>query len=71
MAKAPTPLRIAIAADGRTQREIAALVDIDETRFSRIVNGMHCDDGTRADIAKALGREKSELWPVDDEAEAA
>lgn len=71
MAKAPTPLRLAIATSGITQREIAAVSGIEATRLSRIVNGLHCDEATRETIADVLGREKTELWPIDDEAEAA
>jgi hypothetical protein len=64
MARNPTPLRMAIVLSGRTQREIAAEIDgIDETRLSRIVNGLQCDDRIRERIAAVLGREKTELWP--------
>lgn len=69
--KAPTPLRLAIAASGITQRNLADQIGLDETRLSRIVNGMQCDQATCQDIAKALGREKTELWPVDEEIKAA
>lgn len=71
MARNPTPLRMAIIVSGLTQREVAAESGIEVTRLSRIVNGLHCDEATRETIADVLGREKTELWPVDDEAEAA
>lgn len=63
MAKNPTPLRLAIVQSGRSQREIAELVGISESRLSLIVNGLHCNDATRAAIADALGRSVDELFP--------
>lgn len=59
----PTPLKRAIFESGRVQREIARDLDMDPARLSRIVNGLHCDDGTREKIAGALGRNVSDLWP--------
>jgi transcriptional regulator with XRE-family HTH domain len=73
MARNPTPLRLAILMDGRTQRELAAAIGINETVLSRIVNGLQPDEPTREKLAKELGRKKSELWPelVDDDDEMA
>ncbi len=59
----PTPLKRAIFESGRVQREIASELGMDPARLSRIVNGLHCDDGTREKIAAALERNVSELWP--------
>lgn len=68
--KRVTPLKLAIVGSGRSQKDIAAEVEMDPTHLSRIVNGLHCDDATKAAIAKALGRDLRELWPEGD-AEAA
>lgn len=59
----PTPLKRAIFESGRTQRSVAAAVELDESAFSRIVNGLHCDDRTRNAIARELGRSTDELFP--------
>lgn len=64
MARNPTALRLAIVSSGRTQREIAGRAGLDETYFSRIVNGLQCDERIRESISAVLGREKSELWPA-------
>lgn len=64
----PTPLKTAIFMSGRKQRDIAAELGIDETVFSRIVNGLHCNDDLRQKIAQALHRTVDELWPAQAEA---
>lgn len=62
MPKIVTPLKLAIVASGRTQREIAEQVGLDEWKLSRIVNGLHCDDATQRKIAAALGLTVSSLF---------
>lgn len=62
--KAPTPVRLAIVHAGRTQRDIAAAIGMDEGQLSRIVNGLHADDATRERIARELGRKTEDLWPA-------
>lgn len=63
--KSPTPLKLAIVMAGRTQRDVAAAVGMDEVQFSKVVNGQRTP---RVDVAVAiadsLGRDVSELWPV-------
>jgi transcriptional regulator with XRE-family HTH domain len=63
MAKEPTALRIAIAASGRTQREVADAIGMSDGAFSRIVNGLHTSDANRAAIAHEIGASVSDLWP--------
>lgn len=60
-----TPLRTAIFEDGRAQKDIAAEAGINPGTLSRIVNGLHANENTRARIAKALRRSLDELWPPD------
>jgi hypothetical protein len=60
-----TPLKLAIIASGRPQKDIAAEIGIDPSHLSRIVNGLHCDDGTREKLAAALGRNVSDVFDVD------
>lgn len=62
----PTALKLAIVQSGSTQRDIAAAVGLHPSRFSLIVNGLRCDDETRAAIASALGRTVEELFPGHD-----
>ena len=59
-----TPLKLAIVHSGRTQRDIASTAGINEAQFSRIVNGLHASDATRAAIAQALDVPEADLWPV-------
>lgn len=59
----PTPLKVAIVLSGRTQKDIAAEVELDEATFSRVVNGLHTSQANRANIARALGRSTEELFP--------
>jgi transcriptional regulator with XRE-family HTH domain len=62
--KAPTPLRLAIARSGRTQREIAAEADLREARLSQIVNGhWNPDSETRTTLANVLGEPVETLFP--------
>lgn len=63
MARPATPLKLAIVASGRTQREIALEVGVDEPLMSRIAGGLLCDEQTQAAIAKAIGRTVAELFP--------
>lgn len=64
MARKVTPLRIAVASSGRTQREIAEEVGINETRLSQIVNGhWNPDADLRARLAEAVNGRVDELWP--------
>jgi hypothetical protein len=58
-----TPLKVAIVLDGRPQKDIAAALGIDPGQFSRYVNGLHCSERTKREIAKVLGRQVDELWP--------
>jgi transcriptional regulator with XRE-family HTH domain len=65
MPKPATPIRLAIRASGRTQREIAESIGMHEATLSRIANGLYADPDTREQIAEALGVEVSALWPED------
>lgn len=58
-----TPLKLAVVASGRRQKDIAAQIGMDEAGFSRIVNGLHTSEATRERIAQALGRTPADLWP--------
>jgi transcriptional regulator with XRE-family HTH domain len=58
-----TPLKLAIIASGREQREIAMEAGLSESHLSRIVNGLHTDEVTREAIAAALGCPLAVLWP--------
>jgi hypothetical protein len=68
--KRVTPLKIAIVTSGRAQKDIAAAVGVDPTHFSRIVNGLHCDEAMQKRIAEELGRQIPELFPPAAEAAA-
>lgn len=59
-----TPLKIAVVASGRQQKDIAARCGLSEPHLSRIVNGLHCDDRTRSAIASELGLTVDELFPL-------
>lgn len=65
-----TPLRVALAQAGMTQTDLAEKAGIERSRLSRIVNGLHADDGTRDAIAHALGRTPDELWPAHEDVAA-
>jgi transcriptional regulator with XRE-family HTH domain len=59
-----TPLKLAIVASGRLQKDIAAALGMDPARLSNIVQGhWNPDDATRQAIADELGQTVSELWP--------
>ncbi len=58
-----TPLRLAIVASGKRQKELAAEVGLSESRMSMIANGLHVDEATREKIAAALDTSVSALWP--------
>jgi transcriptional regulator with XRE-family HTH domain len=64
MARPVTPLRLAIAASGRTQREIADTLGISEEHLSRLVNGLHASQRMREGIAEELGQTVEQLWPT-------
>ena len=56
-------LKIAILVSGRTQRQLAAVCEIPENRFSSIVNGWTDPrDAERGAIAAVLGRPIEELF---------
>lgn len=65
----PTPnkaLRVAIAADGRTQRAIAKAARIPETRFSAIARGRVFPNGKeQSRIARALGSAVDHFFGVE------
>lgn len=63
---ASTPLKRVLQSEGRKQSWLAEQVGIDQPTLSRIVNGLHCDEGTRQKISAALGREVCDLWPTAD-----
>lgn len=58
----PTPLRLALLENERTQKSLADEVGLDAPRMSLIVNGLVPDAATRCAIAAALGRTVEELW---------
>jgi plasmid maintenance system antidote protein VapI len=68
--KRVTPLKLAIVASGRTQRDIAQEIGVDEGHLSRIVNGLHCSDPMRDALCDALGKTVDELWPASAQAAA-
>lgn len=65
MPKPDTPVRQAIRASGRTQREIAEVVGIHEATLSRIASGLYADDALRERIAAAIGVDVDSLWPAE------
>jgi plasmid maintenance system antidote protein VapI len=71
MAKNPTPLRLAIVLSGRTQRDIAGVLGMHESRLSLIVNGEPCDAQTQSRIAAALCRDVADLFAADDDLDEA
>lgn len=64
MSRPVTPLKVAIARSGRTQRDLADALGLSEQHFSRIVNGLHASEGTRDQIAAELGQTVVDLWPT-------
>ena len=60
-----TPLKRILFDEGRKQSWLASQAGLDQATLSRIVNGLHCDDPTRAKIAAALGRSVGEVFPED------
>jgi transcriptional regulator with XRE-family HTH domain len=66
--KFPSPLRLAIAASGRTQRDIAEAAGISERKLSQIVNGLHADEATQELIASELRQSRADLFPAYGEA---
>ncbi len=65
-----TPLKRVIFSEGFKQSWLAEQIGVDQPAMSRIVNGLHCNDATRAAIAQALQRNVEDLWP-DEQAAAA
>lgn len=64
MPRNPTALKLAIVTQGRTQRDVAAEVGMNEVEFSRIVNGHRTPSVVLAlSIAAALGSPVENLWP--------
>lgn len=63
MSRPVTPLKLAIAVSGRTQRDVAEALGLSEAHFSRIVNGLHASEATRQQIAGELGQTVDDLWP--------
>lgn len=64
MARTVTPLKLAIVATGRTQRDIASAVGLDEVQFSRVVNGHRTPSVVLAVlIAAAVSCSVEQLWP--------
>lgn len=61
----PTPLKLAIVASGRTQREIAEMVGIDEDSLSKIANGHRTPSLPRAiALARLLNQSVTDLFDV-------
>lgn len=60
--KAPTALRLAIAASGLSQHDVAIAAGVNPTMLSRLVNGAPAGEKTREKVATALGRPVDELW---------
>ncbi len=60
------PLKVAIFASGKTQRQIAAAAGIPENRFSEIVRGWtNPRESERGAIAEALAKPVDELFPTE------
>lgn len=58
-----TPLKLAVVASGRRQKDIAAALNMSEGQFSLIVNGKHASERTRDRIAAELGQTVETLFP--------
>lgn len=66
-ARANTPLKQALAVDGRRQDWLAERVGATKQQVWTWVHGLHVPaEPTRRAIACALGREVDELFPVDE-----
>lgn len=66
-----TPLKLAIVASGRRQKDIAAAVELDEATMSRIVNGLRVKPEVEARIAGELGVSVEALFGSDHAVRAA
>jgi hypothetical protein len=67
-----TPLDQAIWEARVTNRWLGEQIGAHETQVSRWRHGLHVpEQATREAIARALGREVNEIWPVEREQEAA
>lgn len=61
-----TPLKLAIVASGRSQRDVANAVGISEFKLSRIVNRRAtADEATRRALARELGQPAATLFGDD------
>lgn len=60
----PTPLKLALAEQGITNRALANHVDVSEKQMSLYVNGLRPPADKRGRIAKALGKKEAVLWPT-------
>lgn len=58
-----TPLKLAVIASGRRQKDIAAAIGMTEAQFSLIVNGKHAPERIRKEIANLLGQKVETLFP--------
>lgn len=59
-------LRVAIAESGRSQRDIAREIGINEASLSRLVNGRsNGDEATRAALARVLDRHIHQLFDLE------
>jgi len=67
----PTPLARAIFDSGQSQRAIAKKAGIEESKFSKIVNGWReASEDEKKRIARVLKRTVADLFPVTEEAKA-
>lgn len=67
-----TPLKVAIFESRRSQRDIADALGIHETTFSSIVTGRLIPGEDRMEeIARELGWRAEDLWPDQQETQAA
>lgn len=64
MPKVTNPLKVAIAGDTRTQKEIGADVGLSETQISKIAaEPSHASDATKQALADTLGKSVDDLFP--------
>jgi hypothetical protein len=67
----PTPLARAIFDSGQSQRAIAKKAAIEESKFSKFVNGWReASDDEKKRIARVLRRTVADLFPANEEAKA-
>jgi transcriptional regulator with XRE-family HTH domain len=71
-ARLNTPLKQALAEDGRRQNWLAERLGVDARQVWGWVHGVHIPGHeTKAEIARILGRTPEELWPAHDDLAAA